>query len=61
MKKEISLKYTVEEAVHIWKCIQTSGFKSKQHEDEYKTIVVPNYKTLTGKDLPSFSTGKNNG
>ena len=55
--KEVPIKYDIDQCTHIWKCIQTKGFKSEEHKQEYKNFVIPNYRQLTGKELPSFSNG----
>lgn len=54
------MKFNVEteqDCVHIWKCIQTNPkkFGTDEHKKFYRTVVIPKYKELTGKDLPSFS------
>lgn len=57
--KEVPIKYDVEFCSHIWKCIQTKGFKNEEQKHEYKNVVVPNYKQQTGRDLQPFSNTNN--
>lgn len=60
MKKEVPLTLTVDECTHIWKCMQTSPKKydTPEHKNYYKQVVIPNFRELTGRDLPSFSSDK---
>lgn len=60
MKKEVLLALTADQCTHIWKCMQTNPKKydTLEHKNYYKQVVIPNFRELTGRDLPTFSFDK---
>ena len=60
LPKRLPKLETADDCIHIWKCMQTNPKKydSKEHKDFYKNKVIPLYRELTGRDLPTFSFDK---